>query len=125
MPGICGRKRTLAERRCPFLALWMQQGPANDSKDRHKAKMENHRSLRERRPHPATLGKSPQTAANASFPPVNRSLAEQRTRRNSRCSQHRDEQSLTAFKDDGIVVGTTSGGNDGQRDHVQRDSGCA
>jgi hypothetical protein len=62
MPGICGRKRTLAERRCPFLALWMQQGPANDSKDRHKAKMENHWSLRERRPHPATLGKSPQTA---------------------------------------------------------------
>ena len=39
--------------RCPFLALWMQQGAANRSKPRHKAKVKNPRILRRMRRDPA------------------------------------------------------------------------
>ena len=75
MPGICAPKRTLAERRCRFLALLMQQGPANDSKGRHKAKVENRRNLRKRRPYRQHSAKRRKERLTFLFPPVNRRVA--------------------------------------------------
>jgi hypothetical protein len=63
-------------KRCPFLALSVQQGAANGSKRRHKAKVGNRRIPRVMKRDPAASGKLPQSAANASFfPPVNRRVA--------------------------------------------------
>ena len=53
--------------RCPFLALSVQQGAANGSKRRHKAKVENRPILRAMARDPATSSTPPQRAANASF----------------------------------------------------------
>ena len=48
---------------CPFLALSVQQGAANGSKGRHKAKAESRSILAATGPDPATSGIPPQTAA--------------------------------------------------------------
>jgi hypothetical protein len=58
---------TPPQKRCPFFTLSMQQGAANGSKRRHKAKVGNRRILRVMKRDPATSGKLPQSAANASF----------------------------------------------------------
>jgi hypothetical protein len=58
-------------RRCPFLALWKQQGAANGRKGRHKAKAENRRILRGMKRDAATSGKLPQGRLSLLFPPVN------------------------------------------------------
>jgi hypothetical protein len=52
--------------RCPFLALWEQQGSATGSKGRHEAKVENPWILRGMKRDPAESGKPTQRAANAS-----------------------------------------------------------
>ena len=52
--------------RCPFLALWMQQGAAHRSKPRHKAKVENRQIPRLMKRDPAVSSTWPQTAANGS-----------------------------------------------------------
>jgi hypothetical protein len=54
-------------RRCPFLALSVQQGAANGSKGRHKTKAENRSIFGATMPDPATSRKPPQSAANDVF----------------------------------------------------------
>jgi hypothetical protein len=52
---------------CPFLALSVQQGAANSSKERHKAKSENPAILAAMMPDPAASSTPRQSAANVSF----------------------------------------------------------
>jgi hypothetical protein len=54
-------------RRCPFLALWMQQAAANRRKARHNAKAKNERFLLGDARDSATARNGPQTTANVSF----------------------------------------------------------
>jgi hypothetical protein len=55
------------DRRCPFIALWMLQVPANRRKARHKAKAKISQSLFGKVRDPATARKEMQRAATVSF----------------------------------------------------------
>jgi hypothetical protein len=54
-------------RRCPFLALSLQQAAAKTRKERHKAKRKSARCSLSKRRDPAASRNEPQSAANVSF----------------------------------------------------------